>query len=280
MGWTQIAAEYRKTFRKPRAIVGIVAVLVVIPVVMLGIATGGEAIEKEFARGLQEQFLILGSLMNGYTATVLVLNFLWIHIPLLVTLVAGDTVAGEAASGTLRITLSRRPSRAMVLGAKLLVSLSYAVFLVFLLGFLSLGLGRLLMGSGDLMVLTGYGISMLGEQDAFRQLLLALAAGALSMLTVASLTFFFGVLSENSLTPVIAAMAVIVVCLAISGLPVSSFDWLRPWLFTSHFDIWSLVLENPIPMELFWQSVCVHLCYVGLFCGLSFAVFLRKDIRS
>ncbi len=276
----QLAVEFHKTFRKPRAIVGFLAVLVVIPVVMIGIATGGEAIEKEFARGLSEQFLVLGSLMNGNTATILVLNFLWVHVPLLVTLVAGDTVAGEAATGTLRITLSRRPGRGLVLSAKLVVSLCYAIALVFLLGLLALGLGQLLMGGGDLMVLTGYGISMLGEQEAFGRLLLALATGALAMMTVASLTFFFGVLAENSLTPVIAAMAVIVVCLAISGLPISSFDWLRPWLFTSHFDLWTLVLENPVPMDLVRDSLLVHLGYILVLNGLSWVIFLRKDIRT
>ncbi|MCA9782368.1 MAG: ABC transporter permease [Calditrichaeota bacterium] len=272
--------EMRKTFRKPRTIVGIVAILVVIPLVVWGLAAGGETIEKEFARGLEEQFIVLGTIMNGYTATVLVLNFLWIHVPLLVTLVAGDTLAGEAAAGTLRLTLTRRQSRSRILAAKWMVSMGYAVGLVFLMGLLAIGLGVLFMGSGDLLVLTEAGISLLGEDQALGQLLAAVACGALSMMTVASLAFLFGVLSENSLTPVIGAMAVIVVSLAVSGLPVTSFDALRPWLFTSHFDIWTLALESPVPGDLLAQSAAIHAGYIALFTGLSFWIFNHKDIRS
>lgn len=275
-----VALEARKTFRKPRTIVGIAAILVVIPLVVWGIAAGGETIEKEFARGLEEQFLVLGTIMNGYTATVLVLNFLWIHVPLLVTLVAGDTLAGEAAAGTLRLTLTRRPSRARILAAKWLVSMAYAVGLVFLLGLLAIGLGVLLMGSGDLLVLTESGISLLGEEQALWQLLAAVSCGALAMMTVSALAFLLGVLAENSLTPVIGAMALIVISLAVSSLPVTSFDGLRPWLFTSHFDIWTLALESPVPRDLLLQSALVHLAYTAGFGLLAFGIFQYKDIRS
>ena len=153
-----------------------------------------------------------------------------------------------------------------------------AVILFFIL--LAIGLGVLFMGSGDLLVLTEAGISLLGEDRALGQLLAAVACGALSMMTVASLAFLFGVLSENSLTPVIGAMAVIVVSLAVSGLPVTSFDALRPWLFTSHFDIWTLALESPVPGDLLAQSAAIHAGYIALFTGLSFWIFNHKDIRS
>lgn len=275
-----VALEARKTFRKPRTIVGILAILVVIPLVVWGLAAGGETIEKEFARGLEEQFIVLGTIMNGYTATVLVMNFLWIHVPLLVTLVAGDTLAGEAAAGTLRLTLTRRQGRMRILAAKWTISMLYTVGLVFLMGVLAIGLGVLLMGSGDLLVLTESGISLLGEDQALWQLLGAVACGALAMMTVSALAFLFGVLAENSLTPVIGAMAVIVVSLAVSSLPVTSFDALRPWLFTSHFDIWSLALESPVPWDLMRQSMAIHIGYTAGLGALAFWIFNRKDIRS
>ena len=39
------------------------------------------------------------------------MNSLWIHIPFLISLVAGDQLAGEGTAGTYRILLIRPPSR-------------------------------------------------------------------------------------------------------------------------------------------------------------------------
>ena len=58
-------------------------------------------------QGVTDQFDIHGNILNGYLVAYLILQSLLIHIPLLVALVAGDALAGEANMGTLRLVLTR-----------------------------------------------------------------------------------------------------------------------------------------------------------------------------
>ena len=50
--------------------------------------------------------------------TYILLNSLIIHIPILICLVTGDAIAGEASSGTLRLILQRPFSRNQIYLAK------------------------------------------------------------------------------------------------------------------------------------------------------------------
>jgi ABC-2 type transport system permease protein len=272
--------ELLKTRRLLRTAIGWAAILVVVPLILWGLALGGEALEQEFLRGLQDQFFVVGRVINGYTAALIVMNFLWFHIPFLITLVAGDILAGEAVRGTWRVALTRRPGRLAWFAAKYMVAAGYALSLVALLALVSVGLGLALMGPGDLLVVGQQGVTLLGEQAAPAQLALAYSLAGVAMLCVCSLAFFFGTFVENPIGPIVGSMAVIVVMLAISSLPLAIFDSLRPWLFTSHFDIWQLALEDPLPWREIGGSLALLAAWTGAFVAGALAVFLRKDLLS
>ena len=125
------------------------------------------------------------------------MNSLWIHIPFLVTLGAGDQLAGEATGGTFRLLLTRPASRTPILFAKYLTTLLYTAALVVFLAVLSLGLGVLLFGTGDLLV-PGRTIVIHPEGEALARLLLAFGLAIWGMWTVASLAFLFSSLVENA----------------------------------------------------------------------------------
>lgn len=277
---TLINAELSKTLRLWRTGIGYLAILVVVPLIIWGLASGGEALERQFLQGLEEQFLIIGSVMNGYTAAVIVMNFLWVHIPFLITLVAGDILSGESVRGTWRVWLTRPPGRLPVLMSKFVVAQAYTVSLVALLGIVSIGVGLALMGSGDVLVMGNEGIVLLGESWAIPRLALAYLLATVAMSTVASLAFMVGTFVEHPIGPIVGSMAVIIVLLALSNLPFELFDRIRPWLFTSHFDVWSLALEDPLPAAPILESVLTLSCWNLLFLGFSIFVFLRKDMLS
>ena len=272
--------EFLKTRRLLRTGIGYAAILVVVPLILLGLHLSGRGLEQEFLRGLADQFFVVGRILNGYTAAIIVMNFLWVHVPFLITLVAGDIVSGEANRGTFRVLLTRRPSRARVLLAKYIIAQAYSCSLVFFLALGSLGLGLPLMGSGDLINVGQQGLVLLGAERVPWHLLLAYGLSMVAMGTVASLAFLLGTFVENPIGPIVGAMALVVVLLAVSSLPMDLFDALRPWLFTSHFDIWQLALEDPVPWALVLKSLAVLLCYISLFTGGAFLVFCRRDILS
>ena len=277
---TLIRAELAKTLRLGRTAIGYAALLVVVPLVLWGLAAGGDHLEREFARGLEEQFFVVGDLLNGYSASVIVMNFLWVHIPFLITLVAGDILSGESVRGTWRVWLTRRPGRLSVALSKFAVAQAYALSLVALLGVLSVGLGRWWLGGGDVLVLGEGGVVLLGEDLALPRLALAYACAGAAMVSVASLAFWVGTFVEHPIGPIVGSMAVLIVLLAVSNIPLDLFDGIRPWLFTSHFDVWSLALDDPLPVGDLLRSLAILSAWSLLFAGAAIATFLRKDIRS
>lgn len=275
-----IRFELLKTRRLARTTIGYAAILVVVPLILWGLALGGEHIENQFLQGLKDQFFLVGRVMNGWTAAVIVMNFLWIHVPFLITLVAGDILSGEAVRGTWRVALTRRPPRVAWFFAKYAVAAGYAWSLVALLALVSVGLGLLWLGGGDLLVIGQQGIVLLSGGAAPAQLALAYGCSMVAMTSVASLAFLFGTFVENPIGPIVGSMAVIVVLLAISSLPFDVFDPLRPWLFTSHFDLWQLALEDPVPWPLLAKSLFALLAWTAAFVGAALAIFLRMDVLS
>ena len=95
----------------------------------------------------------------------IILQMLIIHVPLLVALVTGDLVSGEAAMGTLRMMGTKPISRNSFLLSKFLAGAIYTFFLTVWLAFLSLIVGQFMFGTGDLIVLNSDGLVIIPEYD-------------------------------------------------------------------------------------------------------------------
>jgi ABC-2 type transport system permease protein len=234
-------------------------------------------------RPFQKDFLISGNVLNAWFVTAFIMNSLHIHIPFLITLVAGDMVSSEATSGTIRFLLIRPPSRGRIITAKYLTALSYTAILVVFFALVCVCLGLLLFGSGDLIV-HHYGrfdISFIPESEIPLRIGLAFIAAIWSMSVVASLAFLFSTLAENSIGPIIGTMAVVIVFLVLGNLPLDFFRTLKPYLFTTYMiNHWQQFLNIPIPWsEIGRSAIILGLHNAGLFL-IAFYIFKRKDIKS
>jgi ABC-2 type transport system permease protein len=272
-----LAIEILKTCARWRTYIGFIAIGVLVPLVEIGLKWEGGSLVRGAAGGLTPGFVLPGNIFNGYFVTYIVMNSLWIHIPFLIALVAGDQLAGEAGAGTFRVLLIRPPSRARILFAKFLTSLLYTLSLVTFLALLSIGLGIALLGTGDLIV-PGKNLVIIPEADVPWRLAAAFGLATLSMWCVASLALLFSSLVQNAVGPIIGTMAVIIVFLVISTTPVELFAALRPYLFTTYGNVWQLVFAEPVP----WREVGWHALYLGLYTiGFYLAtwyLFATKDI--
>lgn len=77
--------------------------------------------------------------MTGNLVCFIILQTLIIQMPLLVALVTGDLISGEAASGTIRFLLTKPYSRTKILFSKFIAGNIYVAFLLIWLGILALG---------------------------------------------------------------------------------------------------------------------------------------------
>ena len=118
-------------------------------IVKLAALYEGQEMLDYLTRNLKQSFLFQGNLVNGYMVSYLVLNFLWVHVPLLIVIVTGDLLAGEANAGTFRILLTRPVSRFSLVTAKYIAAFVYTLVIVIFLAMLSIGLGLLIFGKGE-----------------------------------------------------------------------------------------------------------------------------------
>lgn len=276
---TIIGNEILKTSFKWRSYISFLAIAAVVPLVEIALKLQGTNMERGMTRGLSQDFLLLGNIVNGYFVTQMIMNALWIHVPFLVTLGAGDQLAGEAAAGTFRLLLTRPASRSRILLAKYATTLLYALALVTFMAVLTVGLGVLLFGTGDLLMF-GRTFVVVAESEALWRIAVAFALATWGMWTVASLAFLFSSLVENGIGPLIGTMAVIIVFYIVSNVPADLFTAMKPYLFTSYLDLWQKMFEDPIPWNEVLHSVYVLGAFSIGFYVATWYIFLRKDIVS
>ncbi|MDD8016868.1 MAG: ABC transporter permease [Bacteroidota bacterium] len=275
-----IRLELFKTYSKWRTYIGFIAVAVLIPVIMwIMWIEGGKFIQHQL-RSLQTDFFITGNLFNGWVIAQLIMNGLWVHVPALIALVAGDQLSGEATSGTFRLILIRPVSRARILNAKYFATLLYTASLVLSIAALSVGLGLWIFGSGDLIAFDKDGITILPENGLIIRFLFAYALAMWSMFVVASLAFFISSFVENAIGPIITTMTVIVIFLIITNLPVESVESIKPWLFTTHMNVWQQAFRDPYDWEKIRTSCLALGAYSAFFWAVTLFLFRRKDILS
>ena len=277
---TLIRFELLKTYRKLRTYIGFGLIAVLVPLAYWGMSLGGDDLAKGMMRGMQKDFLLVGSLFNGWFVSFMIMNTLFVQVPFLIVLTAGDVFAGEATGGTFRILLTRPPSRSRIFAVKAISTILYTLSLVLFLGALSIGLGVLIFGTGDLISFTDAGIAIFGASDVPWRFLLAYLGAAWAMCVVASLAMLFSSFVENAIGPIIGSMAVVILFLILGNLPFDFFIAMRPYLFTTYMDLWRKMFADPVE----WTVVAQEAAYLGifftLFTGGAWAVFTRKDVLS
>jgi ABC-2 type transport system permease protein len=278
--FTIINIEMYKIFKKWRTYIGFFAIAILVPIIQIAMLIEGERSLDFMTRNLQQSFIFVGNLLNGYFISYFVLNVLTIHIPFLIALVAGDLLAGEATAGTYRLLISRPVSRFKLVISKFIAGGIYTNLLVLWLAVISLGMGLVIFGVGELIVLKAQNIIILSRNDVLWRFLAAYGFAALSMMVVASLAFLFSSLVENAIGPIVSTMAVIIVFVIISAIEIEVFQQIKPYLFTYYMSSWRLLFDDPIQVNEFVKSAGILSGHIVLFFSLAAYIFNKKDILS
>jgi ABC-2 type transport system permease protein len=276
---TLLWIELEKLFCRSRSYIAFMAIGLIVGVIEWGLRLEGRQVLELMIQNLQEAFLFQGNLLNGYLVTYLVLNSLWLHVPILIALVTGDLVSGEAQAGTLRLLLTRPVGRLQLLTAKYLIGLLYTALVVAFLALTSWGMGRLCFGTGDLIVLYQT-INLVPEAELPWRFAAAFAYGGLSMGVVASLAFFFSTLANHSLGPIITTVAILIGCTIISTIEVGIFRTVQPFLFTTYLSKWQGFFALEVPGGEMGLAIGILVGHMAVFFAGAAGVFLRKDCTT
>ena len=277
---TLVRIELYKIFKKWRTYIGFIAIAVLVPVIQLAMLAEGERSLDFMTRNLQQSFVFVGNLLNGYLISFIILNGLVIHIPFLIALVAGDLLAGEATAGTYRLLITRPVSRFKILSSKFLSGIIYTNLLVLWLAVMSLGLGIIIFGVGELIVIKSSSIIIFPKYDILWRFLFGYSFASLSMMVVASLAFLLSSLVENAIGPIVSTMAIIIVFIIISAIDIDIFQKIKPFLFTTYMSSWRLFFDDPLDVSRIMESILILAGHILVFFGATVYIFHNKDILT
>ncbi|HVE61337.1 MAG TPA: ABC transporter permease subunit [Chitinophagaceae bacterium] len=278
--WQLTSIELFKIFKKPRTYIAFVAIAAIVLLIQLALYADGKTYLGFILQSLQETFQVNGIVLNGYFVCFIVLQTLLVHVPLLIALVSGDIVAGEANMGTLRLLLTKPISRTKLMLAKFFATAIYTIMLLAFMAVLALFGSILIFGTGDMINLKSDMVIILDASDVFWRYMAAFGFASLSMITVCSLSFLLSVFAENAIGPIIGTMAIIIVFTILTTMDIPFFNTLRPFLFTNHMLNWKGFFERPVDSAEVLKSASVLVIHILLFVSLAIFIFRKKDILT
>lgn len=278
--WTLLQIELYKIFQRPRTYISFIAIAAIVLLIQLAFYVDGNTYISFMLQSINSSFSVEGKILNGYLICFIVLQTLLIHVPLLIALVAGDMIAGEANMGTLRLLISKPISRTHIIVAKFLGSMIYTLMLLVWMALLSLFLSMFVFGTGDLMIFKSSEIIIHPEQDVFWRYFAAFGFAAIAMTSVASLALLLSLFAENSIGPIVATMSIIIFFTILTTMDLPLFNTLRPYIFTSHMLGWKGFFDQPIIYHSVLRSASILVLHIVGFTTAAVIIFNRKDILS
>lgn len=265
-----LGSELATLFRRRRTIamlaaLALVPILIAVAVRVTGAGSSGRG--PAFLSDITHNGLFV-----SFTALVASIP---LFLPLTIGVVAGDTIAGEASTGTLRALLIAPTGRLRLLVVKYVGALVFAAAATAAIVLAGVASGAALLPVGDVVLLSGDTIGP--AEFAGRAALLVLYV-TLSMAGLCAIGLFVSTLT----TIPVGAMAATVVLAGASQIAdaLPQLDAIHPYLPSHYWLGFGDLLRAPLVWDSFAQNGWLQLGYVVVFGGLAAARFLTKDILS
>ncbi len=296
--WTLLQIELYKISRRPRTYIAFAAITAIVAIFQFAFKADGGSYMNLMLQSVQDTFdMDKSKAINGYFMCYIILNTLLIQIPILVALVAGDAISGEANMGTLRLLLTKPISRQKIILVKFTASVIYTVGLLIWMAIMALFVSLLIFGADDMLIFRVKGeesqIMQILKDDIMWRYFAAFGYAAVALTVIAALAILLSVFAENSIGPIIATVCIVIVCTIISNINVPIIDdTIKPWLFTSYLVGWKgffyiATTEEGEPIKgsienwpAIRNSLYILLAHIFILITAAVIIFKRKDILS
>lgn len=241
---TLLQIELFKISKRSRTYISFVAIFAIVLIFQVAFKADGQSYMNLMLQNVQDYFEIDKSkAINGYFMCYIILNTLLVQVPILVALIAGDAISGEANMGTLRLLLSKPVSRTELLLVKFFASFIYTVFLLLWMALLALFLSMLIFGTDDMLIFRVKGdesqILQITKDDIMWRYVASFGYAAVALTVIAALALLLSIFSENSIGPIVATVCIVIFFTIVSNINVPVIDkHVKPWLFTSYMVGW------------------------------------------
>ncbi len=198
-----------------------------------------------------------------------------LFLPLAISAISGDSVAGEANLGTLRYLLAIPAGRTRLVVIKYAAIVIFAFVATFLVALVGSIMGLALFGGGDMTLLSGTQTSM---ADGVWRLVLSSLYLAAQFSALGAIGLFVSTLTEQPIGATIAIVLVNVMMFILDS--IAQLEWLHPWLLTHWWPAFGDLLRDPIATESIQRGLITALVYAGVFWLAAWARLSTKDISS
>jgi ABC-2 type transport system permease protein len=213
---------------------------------------------------------------NGvFLAFIALTIMLTLVLPLVVAVVSGDSVAGEASAGTLRYLLTVPAGRTRLLAVKYLAAVIYGLAATALVAVVSLVLGVLLFPVGPVTLLSGTTVPV---ADGLLRLLLVTLYVAAGMAALAAIGLAVSTFTEH---PIAAIATTLILAVASEvGDQVPQFSAVHPYLPTHWWLSFDALLRSPVATADLLHGLLSFGVYAAIFGCIAWARFTSADVTS
>ena len=296
--WNLLQIELFKISKRPRTYIAFAAITAIVFIFQFAFKADGQSYMDLLLQSVKDDFSfdrVQG--INGYFMCYIILNTLLIQVPILVALIAADSISGEANMGTLRLLISKPVSRTQLILVKFAAATVFTILILIWMAITALLVSILVFGTGDMLVFRTKGedsqIMLITKDDVLWRYYAAFAYATIALTVIAALSLLLSIFAENSIGPIIATVCIVIVCTIISNINVPVIDRnVKPYLFTSYLVGWKGLfyigtdadgntikgsLENWPAIR---KSLLILIGHIVLIVSASVWVFNRKDILS
>jgi ABC-2 type transport system permease protein len=266
-------SELRQVFLRRRNLL-LLAVVALFPIIIgIGLRLASHPHGGGGGGGLSFVTQLTG---NGIFLTFIALSLLLtLVMPVVVAVVAGDSIAGEAGYGTLRYLLAVPAGRTRLLAVKYAVIVVFAVAVTFEVSAVALATGAVLFPIGPVTLLSGTTVSL--AEGILRLVLVSLYVSA-AMAALGAIGLAVSTLTEHAIGA-IAGLAIFVVASEIAD-QVPQFAVIQPYLPTHWWNSFDALLRVPIDSSTLLKGLLSFAVYLLIFGSFAWARLTTADVTS
>jgi ABC-2 type transport system permease protein len=213
---------------------------------------------------------------NGIFLSFIALTILLtLVMPVVVAVIAGDSIAGEAGYGTLRYLLAVPAGRTRLLAVKYSVIVVFALAVTFVVTGVALATGAALFPIGPVTLLSGTTVSL---ADGILRLVFVSLYVAAAMAALGAIGLAISTLTEHAIGA-IAALAIFVVASEVAD-QVPQFAVIQPYLPTHWWNSFDSLLRVPVDSSTLLKGLLSFAVYLVIFGSFAWARFTTADVTS
>lgn len=272
-------SELGIAFRRWRTL-ALLSVLAVVPV-LIGIAVkietsdGGTIGERRGEEGDGLAFLSQVTNNGIFLVFASLAAVLPVFLPMAISVISGDSIAGEASAGTLRYLLVAPAGRTRLLLAKFTAVLTFCLAATLVVAVTALAAGAILFPVGDVTLISGTTVSF---TDGLGRAAAVVGIVTLSLVGLAAVGVFVSTLSNSGIAAMAATVGLLIGVQIVDAIP--QLHVVHPYLFTHYWLSFSDLLRDPVYWDEVIKNLGLQAVYLAVFGSAAWARFTARDITA